>query len=132
MLYHLGMDAEPFISSFDASTAYKAKVNTDPDILTFDQAMQDPQHRDAWRESALAEIRQLESKGTWKEVPLSDATSRVLPGTWVFHIRSVVQMARSRSLRAITVVMVTLKKANSICMLRLLHSLPYVCSSSQP
>ena len=85
MLYHLGMDAEPFISSFDASTAYKAKVNTDPDILTFDQAMQDPQHRDAWRESALAEIRQLESKGTWKEVPLSDATSRVLPGTWVFR-----------------------------------------------
>ena len=85
MLYHLGMDAEPFISSFDASTAYKAKVNTDPDILTFDQAMQDPQNRDAWRESALAEIRQLESKGTWKEVPLSDATSRVLPGTWVFR-----------------------------------------------
>ena len=67
MLYHvLGMDAEHFISSFDASsTAYKAKVNnTDPDILTFDQAMQDPQHRDEWRQSALAEIHQLESKGT--------------------------------------------------------------------
>ena len=75
----------PLISSFHASTAYKAKVNTDPDILTFDQAMQDPQNRDAWRASALAEIRQLESKGTWKEVPLSDGTSRVLPGTWVFR-----------------------------------------------
>ena len=61
MLYHLGMDTEHFISS---CLCCKAKVNTDPDILMFAQAMQDPQHHDEWRQSALAEIHQLESKGT--------------------------------------------------------------------
>ena len=28
---------------------------------------------------------QLESKETWVEVPNSEATSKILPGTWVFH-----------------------------------------------
>ena len=31
------------------------------------------------------EITQLESKDTWVEVPTSEATSKILPGTWVFH-----------------------------------------------
>ena len=33
------------------------------------------------------EITQLESKDTWVEVPTSEATSKILPGTWVFHCK---------------------------------------------
>ena len=35
--------------------------------------------------SAHKEITQLESKDTWVEVPTSEATSKILPGTWVFQ-----------------------------------------------
>ena len=72
-------DSEPII-------ALKAKANTDPDIFTFDEAMQG-EHRTKWMAAAQAEISALESKGTWKEVPATEATSRILPGTWVFRVK---------------------------------------------
>ena len=55
----------------------------DPDLLTFDEAMsdQDLQH---WRAAAAKEISDLEAKDTWEAVPQSEATTRILPGTWVF------------------------------------------------
>ena len=55
----------------------------DPDLLSYDEAMADVdvQH---WRTAALKEIRELEAKGTWDIVHQSEATSRILPGTWVF------------------------------------------------
>ena len=37
-----------------------------------------------WKKGAHKEITQLESKETWVEVPTSEATSKILPGTWVF------------------------------------------------
>jgi len=45
------------------------------------------EHRAKWMAAAQAEISALESKGTWEEVPASEATSRILPGTWVFRVK---------------------------------------------
>jgi hypothetical protein len=40
-----------------------------------------------WIEAAVAEIRSLEDKNCWDEVPISEATSPVLPGTWTFRLK---------------------------------------------
>ena len=60
----------------------------DPDTLLFDQVLLDPD-LDKWKESAAKEIEALESKGTWKEVPMHEAKSKILPGTWVFRRKQV-------------------------------------------
>jgi hypothetical protein len=67
------------------ATAYKAAVS-DPDTLTYDQAVRSPQVKE-WREAALKEITDLSSKGTWEEVPKSQAQGTILPGTWVFKLK---------------------------------------------
>ena len=59
-------------------------VLTDPDTLTYDQVLLDPDIEE-WKKSTHKEITQLKSKDTWVEVPTSEATSKILPGTWVFH-----------------------------------------------
>ena len=61
----------------------KAAVSV-PDTLLFDRILLDPD-LDKWKESAAKEIDTLESKGTWKEVPMHEAKSKILPGTWVFR-----------------------------------------------
>ena len=63
--------------------ACKAALS-DPDTLTYDQVLLDPDIEE-WKKSAHKEITQLESKDTWVEVPTSEATSKILPGTWAFH-----------------------------------------------
>ena len=55
----------------------------DPNLLTYDKAMANPGHHQ-WRAAAQKEIRALEAKGTWETVPQAKATTRILPGTWVF------------------------------------------------
>ncbi|GKY94961.1 hypothetical protein MPSEU_000460700 [Mayamaea pseudoterrestris] len=67
-----------------APAVYKAAA-TDPDTLSYEQAMADQPHVSKWLEAAAEEIRVLESKGTWEEVPKSQAKGRILPGTWVFR-----------------------------------------------
>ena len=67
----------------DAIELLKA-ATSDPDILSWDEAMAIPEEREKWLEAALIEIRALEQKRTWLEAPESDATVRVIPGTWVF------------------------------------------------
>jgi len=66
--------------------AYKASVS-DPDTLTYDQAMADKEHLTKWMEAAQKEISTLESLGSWDEVDVSDAQSRIIPGTWVFRVK---------------------------------------------
>ena len=55
----------------------------DSDLLTYEETLVDVDHTQ-WREAAAKEIRELENKKTWTVVPRSEATSRILPGTWVF------------------------------------------------
>jgi len=66
--------------------AYKASVS-DPDTLTYDQAMADKEHLTKWMEAAQKEISTLESLGSWDEVDVSDAQSRIIPGIWVFRVK---------------------------------------------
>ena len=63
---------------------YKAAAR-DPDTLSYDEAIADHEHIADWKAAATKEIRCLEEKGTWKEVPMSDAKTKILPGTWVFR-----------------------------------------------
>ena len=64
---------------------YKAS-NSDPDTLSFDDAMNDVDSAE-WRKAALNEITELEKKGTWREVSVNDVptSETILPGTWVFR-----------------------------------------------
>jgi len=50
-------------SGLSSPTACKVLVSV-PDTLTFDQAMQDTENREAWKEAMMKEIQQLEDHGT--------------------------------------------------------------------
>ena len=60
-------------------------ASTDPDTLSFDQAMSDTANIDKWLAAAAQEIQSLERNGTWRVVSISDAQNKILPGTWVFR-----------------------------------------------
>jgi hypothetical protein len=63
--------------------AFKAS-NSDPDTLSYDEAMADVD-RDKWIEAAIQEILSLEKEGTWTEVDIEEALTKVLPSQWVFR-----------------------------------------------
>jgi hypothetical protein len=44
-----------------------------------------PENVTKWLTAADMEIKALEEKETWQEAPLSSATVKVIPGTWVFR-----------------------------------------------
>lgn len=67
-------------------SAFKARALKDPDTLSWDEAMKSP-HQAKWLEAAQIEISALEKKHTWVEVPMSDARSKIIPGTWVFRVK---------------------------------------------
>ena len=58
---------------------------SDLDTLTFDEAMANITNCQGWTEAATNEISALEAKGTWEEVDILQAGSKILPRTWVFH-----------------------------------------------
>ena len=64
--------------------AYKP-TPSDPDTLSYDEAMSDVEHLDKWMQAAAAEIESLEKNATWIETTKENAKSRILPGTWVFR-----------------------------------------------
>lgn len=67
------------------SLALKASP-TDPDTLSFDEAMaEEPEQVKEWLKAASAEIESLEKNATWSVVDKAEATSKILPGTWVFR-----------------------------------------------
>jgi hypothetical protein len=78
------------VTNFDASTisfipAAHVASNSDPDTLSYDEAMSDLDNKVEWQKSAVKEVLALVEKGTWDEVDISTAKSRILPGTWVFR-----------------------------------------------
>ena len=86
--YHFAQIADTrrfFVPLEPFALASKTK-NNDPDIFTYDEAMKSPQ-RDKWMQAARNEIDELIKQGTWEEVPISEATTRILPGTWTFKIK---------------------------------------------
>ena len=71
-------------STLLSSDAFKASIG-DPDTLTFDQAMNDTANLEEWMAAAMKEISSLEAHGTWIVDDQVNATSKILPGTWVFR-----------------------------------------------
>ena len=69
-----------------ASRVYKAAAS-DPDTLTFDQAMADTERIEQWKAAAAKEIQGLVDNGTWIKEDIALATSKSLPGTWVFCLK---------------------------------------------
>ncbi|KAI2499447.1 hypothetical protein MHU86_15031 [Fragilaria crotonensis] len=65
-------------------SSYKASVS-DPDTLSFAEAMADRDNIEKWLKAANDEIQSLQKNGTWIEVPITEAKTRILPGTWVFR-----------------------------------------------
>jgi hypothetical protein len=53
--------------------------------LTYDQAMADTANILEWLTAAAKEITSLERNGTWIEVTMDIAKTKILPGTWVFR-----------------------------------------------
>ena len=77
---------ETFSDPVQEATAYKVRAVKDPDIFTYNEAMNGPD-RQKWCEAAKNEIEELEGKTTWLEVPMSDAKLKIIPGTWVFRVK---------------------------------------------
>ena len=71
---------------FAANARSLAASRSDPDTVTFEQAMLSP-NRTEWITAAGLEVSSLEAKGTWEEVPFDSARTKILPGTWVFKIK---------------------------------------------
>jgi hypothetical protein len=67
---------------FAALTIYKASMK-DPDIISDDEAMTDTDNKEERNKVMAQEIQQLEDHGTWDQVPISDAKTKILPLTWV-------------------------------------------------
>jgi hypothetical protein len=66
--------------------AYKASSKSDSDTFTYDEAMSESKDQWVkWTEAMKIEIRELESHGTWDEVPITDAKTKIITGTWVFR-----------------------------------------------
>ena len=70
---------------FDCLYAGKASQR-DPDTYTWDEAMASP-YREQFLEAADREIDALVEKGTWTEDDRKNATTKIIPGTWVFKIK---------------------------------------------
>ncbi|KAI2506516.1 Reverse transcriptase (RNA-dependent DNA polymerase) [Fragilaria crotonensis] len=47
--------------------------------------MADHDNIEKWLKAANDEIQSLQKNGTWIEVPITEAKTRILPGTWVFR-----------------------------------------------
>ena len=79
--------ADTFLSSGHAPPplSFAARATKDPDILTWDEAMNDASSRSEWLKSAQNEIDALVKKQTWEEVKQEEAKTKILPGTWVFR-----------------------------------------------
>ena len=71
------------LDSISMPFAFKV-APSDPDTLSYDEAMHD-MDADKWLDAAESEIRSLERQVTWVEVPINQAQSKILPGTWIFR-----------------------------------------------
>ena len=80
-----GLSAVYAMNGITQSYAFKAS-NSDPDTLSYDEAMADVD-RKLWIAAAKKEMASLEDNGTWTEVELAEATSRILPRQWVFQCK---------------------------------------------
>ena len=78
------------IEDIDETCKYYVMVATgkeaNPDLLSYDEAMSSKEKLE-WIAAATTEVRMLEKLDCWEEIPIEEATEKVLPGTWVFKIK---------------------------------------------
>ena len=89
VLYHFKHHFIPSLymdSGCASPAAYKAAIN-DPDTMTYKQAMQDTNYIQEWRKAMDIKIFQLQAIKSWDEVDVLDAKSKIIPGTWVLHVK---------------------------------------------
>ena len=82
----LSADSRIEAESYSSWTLLSSKSKSDPDTFTYEEAMSG-EHRGKWIEAAQNEIESLERLNCWKEIKLEEATSKILPGTWVFKVK---------------------------------------------
>ena len=75
------------MTPLQVASVFKAAKKTNPDILSFDQAMRDYENLKEWLAAALKEITQLEEKKCWEEIRKSEAKGKIVPCTWVFRCK---------------------------------------------
>ena len=61
-------------------------AHSDPDTYTWDEAMASP-YKEQFLQAAHEEIQALVDKGTWVEDLKSNATTKIIPSSWVFRIK---------------------------------------------
>jgi hypothetical protein len=49
----------------------------DPDIISYDEAMTDTDNKQEWKRAMAQDIQQLEDHGTWEQVPISNAKTKI-------------------------------------------------------
>lgn len=64
--------------------AYVASSSKDPDTLSYDQAIRDVDAED-WKAAMQKEISALIGQDTWDVVKKSEATGKIIPGTWTLR-----------------------------------------------
>ena len=70
----------------DAYVLLASQISESSDLFTYEQAMQGDQRSD-WIQAATKEIISLEKLECWEEIPITSATTKILPGTWVFRVK---------------------------------------------
>ena len=113
-----------------SASAFKAAAS-DPDTLSFDQAMTDIEHVTKWMEAAAKEVASLEKNGTWKEVNMLEAKTKNSPrdlGIWCKQSPG----GEITNYKCASVFEATLKKENLKPMLQLLPGVQSDCFLSCP
>ena len=70
----------------DATVLLTSKAQSNPDLFDYSEAM-NGENRTDWIKAASKEIRSLEELKCWEEIPIEEATTKILPGTWVFRVK---------------------------------------------
>jgi hypothetical protein len=86
LAHAFGLQYVPTVFHGSSPVAYKAALS-DPDTMTFEQAMADREHQHEWLDAMQKEISSFEALGTWDEVDISDAKTKIIPGTWVLRCK---------------------------------------------
>ena len=67
---------------------FKAANKKNPDILSYDEVLNDYDNLQSWLAAALKEIKQLEDKKVWVECQKEEANGQqIVPCTWVFRYK---------------------------------------------
>jgi hypothetical protein len=72
---------------FTVLTICKALMKDPTNIISYDEAMTVTDNKKEWKRAMAQEIQQLEDHGTWEQVPVSNAKTKILPLTWVLHCK---------------------------------------------